>query len=543
MFVRQLMTTAASGAVIALGVGSISPVQAQGTQTDVRADSLFIRDVASTNLLEIQLGKLAQQKAANSAVKEFGKRLVGDHTNLELQWFNTISKHGMTFRPGLSSIHQQQLSQLQAVSGAEFDRAFMTAMIQGHETAVSNLQSGGQSAHSTVVRDLATSVLPVVEQHLSTARQIGGQVGVTTVATATPTGQTTNPSGQATNPDGPVTTQTNQPTAQNDSTKAAMAADSGFIREVETGNLLEERLGQLAETRSTNSAVKQFAQRMVTEHTNLQSQWTGMASSNGLTFSSSLDPQHQQKVDRLQNLSGNGFDRAYMSTMIHQHQADVNRFQNEGTSARSAQVRTLVTNSLAVLQQHLTLAKQVGSQVRADTTGTSGDQVAQGKQGDLKEDHEFIRHAITASFMEIRLGQIVQNKATNESVKRLGQQMVTDHTRMQDQWLRLASRNGMELKPGMGELHRQKVDRVQKASGKEFDRIYLSTIIEHHEALVPYFQKESRSAQSAPVRRFADDDVSILRQDLNLAKRLGNQIGADGRVSVKNGGQVKDNKK
>lgn len=129
--------------------------------------------------------------------------------------------------------------------------------------------------------------------------------------------------------------------------------------------------------------------------------------------------------------------------------------------------------------------------------------------------------------MEIRLGQMAQQKATGSDVRRLADRLVTDFTRWQDRWTGMASRNGMPFKPGMGDLHRQKVERLQKASKGQFDRVYVRTVIENLESMVPYFQKEGRSAHSAPVRNLVEDELPSLQQNLAMAKRIGEQVSAD----------------
>jgi putative membrane protein len=151
-------------------------------------------------------------------------------------------------------------------------------------------------------------------------------------------------------------------------TKAdSVQADSRLIHEATADNLLEVRLGELAERKATNAMVKQFAQRMVTDHQRMEKQWTDMASKHGMPFQPGLGKLHEQKVDRLQRADQQTFDREYVTTVIRQHVDDVDYFKNEGESARSAPVRNLVAYMLPILQDHLTSARQVGKQVGVDS--------------------------------------------------------------------------------------------------------------------------------------------------------------------------------
>ena len=151
-------------------------------------------------------------------------------------------------------------------------------------------------------------------------------------------------------------------------TKAdSVQADSRLIHEATADNLLEVRLGELAERKATNPMVKQFAQRMVTDHQRMEKQWTDMASKHGMPFQPALGKLHEQKVDRLQRADQQAFDREYVTTVIRQHVDDVDYFKKEGESARSGPVRNLVAYMLPILQDHLTSARQVGKQVGVDS--------------------------------------------------------------------------------------------------------------------------------------------------------------------------------
>jgi putative membrane protein len=324
-----------------------------------------------------------------------------------------------------------------------------------------------------------------------------------------------------------------------------VTADSAFIREASAGNVLEVRLGNLAQGKATNSEVKQFAQRMVTDHTQMEKQWNALAGRNGLP-PAALDPAQAQDVIRLEKLSGAEFDRAYMTTMIQDHQHDVDAFRSQGLSAHSAEVRQLAATGLTTIQQHLSMAQQVGSAVGASTTvavlpqapqapqptatsqnGKVAPQPVKGGSADVKADKKFIQEVGAGNMMEIRLGQIAQQKATGSEARRLAERMVADFTRWQDRWTGMASRNGMPFKPGMGDLHREKVERLQKASRGQFDRVYVRTVIENLESMLPYFQKEGRAARSAPVRNLVEEELPALQQDLAMAKRIGEQVHAD----------------
>lgn len=147
----------------------------------------------------------------------------------------------------------------------------------------------------------------------------------------------------------------------------SITADGKFVREVAADNLLEVRLGDVALKKATKPEVKQFAQRMVTEHQKFEDQWTDMASKHGMVVKPALGRRHEQKLDRLQRADAKGFDQAYMTLMIQNHMDDVDYFQKEGMAAHSEPVRKLVGYGLPLLQEHLRAARQIGKEVGVDS--------------------------------------------------------------------------------------------------------------------------------------------------------------------------------
>ena len=345
------------------------------------------------------------------------------------------------------------------------------------------------------------------------------------------------------------------------SARADVAADSGLIAQAILANQQEMRLGTLAQQKAASPAVKQFGQRMVTDHTTMGKQWSALAAQNGLSLKPTPDPTQTEQTTQLQSLSGAEFDRVYMNAMVQMHQRMASDLQNEASSAQSAEVRQISANALPIVQQHLTLATQVGSQVGASTnvavvpttpavpgatqtTTQPGQVVTQPGQAapertnrasaDLKADRDFVQEVAADNLLELRLADLAQRKARDPAVKQFAQQMQGAFTQAQNRWTGMSARNGMTVKPSMGRMHQQKVDRVQKASGANFDRVYMQTVIQHLQSIVPYFQNEGRSASSPQVRRLVGSELPSLRQSLALAKRTGAQVKADTTESGRN---------
>jgi putative membrane protein len=526
MTIRRILTTA-GGLLVALAVVPRAPLHAQ--LDALRQDSRFIFDAASSNLLEIRLGQIAQSKAVNASVRQFGQQMVTDHNNLQTQLTATISRTG-DFKPGMNDEDENEVERLEKLSGAEFDRQYMTAMIQHHQRDVAEFQTMSTSARSAEGRQIATTGLPVLQRHLSMATQVGAQVGATGgVAVSNPTPTTPNPTTPSqTPPVGPTTTT---------GVQSDINADMPFIRHAGSSNLMEIRLGQVAQSRASNSTVRQFGQRMVDDHTRMQNQLTALVSSTGVPFTAAMDSRHQRQVSRIEQLSGAEFDRAYMQAMIQGHQEDVNQFQTQSQSARSTQIRNLASSSLPVLQQHLSLAVQVGSQVGADTTtdvATNPDKGGRGKWGTLAADAQFIREVSQDHTMQVQMAELAKDRARDSRVREFAERIIRDHTRMQNQWDAMLERNDVSHRTVLGPRHREKVDLLKPEKGKNFDRAYMTTVIRQHDDEISYWRKEGRATRSPQVRNLVNNDLPILEQHFAEAKRVGREVGVNPEQVLRN---------
>jgi putative membrane protein len=524
MMIRRILTTA-GGLLVALAVVPRAPVHAQ--LDAIRQDSRFIFDAASSNLLEIRLGQMAQSKAVNPSVKQFGQQMVTDHNNLQTQLTATISRNSGDFRPGMNDEDEEEVERLEKLSGAEFDRQYMTAMIQHHQRDVAEFQSMSTSARSAEGRQIATTGLPVLQRHLTMAAQVGAQVGATGgVAVSNPT------------PTTPTTPSQTPPVGPTPSTgvQSDINADMTFIRHAGSSNLMEIRLGQVAQSRASNSAVRQFGQRMVDDHTRMQNQLTAVVSNTGVPFTPAMDSRHQQQASRIEGLSGAEFDRAYMQAMIQGHQEDVTQFQTQSQSARSTQIRNLASGSLPTLQQHLSLAVQVGSQVGADTTNvaTGPNRPDRGRRGTIVSDAEFIREVEQDNTMMVQLAEVAQDRARDREIREYAEREARDHERLQNQWNAMMERRDMKTQSGMGPRHREKVELLKDANGRNFDRVYMTLMIRQHQDEVSYWQKEGRATRSPEVRNLVNRGLPTLEQNLAEAKRLGRKVGVDPEEVLRN---------
>jgi putative membrane protein len=151
----------------------------------------------------------------------------------------------------------------------------------------------------------------------------------------------------------------------------------------------------------------------------------------------------------------------------------------------------------------------------------------------FKKDAKFVREAIADNTLEIRLAQVAETKTTDPRVRQLARRLLDDHTAMQGQWIALAKRNGINMKPGIGPRHMEKVKRMERTSGGDFDKAYPTMLIQNNQDYVEYFQKEGKATHSAQVRNQAESDLHTLRQHLIEAKQAALVHGVDTTAALK----------
>ena len=318
-----------------------------------------------------------------------------------------------------------------------------------------------------------------------------------------------------------------------------VASDSGYIREAASMNLLEVRLGKLAEQRSSNSAVKQFGQQMVSTHGSMGQQWTSLARKNGLPTTATLSSIQQQSADQLSKLSGADFDRAYMNAMVADHEQDAGTLQRIGAAAQSAEIRQLAATGLTTTQEHLTRARVVASQVGAPTAvatnpppsagGVGPRRPSDAAQGERADGH-YAQEIAYQHILEIRLARMAQERAKNSQVKKFADGVASDFPKWQERWTDIASRHGgVKVNPNMGPKHQEKIHRLQKASAGNFDQVYVDIVTADLGPTVRYLQKEGRASNSADIRKAADDELPIRQEKLSAAQRLDRQVQANGK--------------
>jgi putative membrane protein len=150
-----------------------------------------------------------------------------------------------------------------------------------------------------------------------------------------------------------------------EASSSAKVSDHSFMKEAADGGLAEVELGQLAGEKSSNPQVKEFGQRMASDHGKANEQLKQIASQKGVTLPTEPSAKHKATKERLSKMSGDEFDKAYMSAMLKDHKKDVAAFQQESEKGKDPDVKNFAAQTLPTLQDHLKHAQSIAPKVQS----------------------------------------------------------------------------------------------------------------------------------------------------------------------------------
>jgi putative membrane protein len=141
------------------------------------------------------------------------------------------------------------------------------------------------------------------------------------------------------------------------------SGDTKFVSRQLEGNMAEIKLAQLALKQSQDQNVRNFAQKMITDHTQAYQTLLPMAQRQNIPEPTALTPRQQGMYDRLSKMDGVRFDVTYINDMIRMHEMTVTALNDELTHGQSQWINVWVQNTRPVVQQHLALAQQLKTEL------------------------------------------------------------------------------------------------------------------------------------------------------------------------------------
>ena len=182
--VNRVVTTATLAALVAFAPALASAqtsTSAEKAAADKSAklsssDRKFVTEALKGGMAEVELGKLASERASSDAVKQFGKRMADDHGKAGDELKTLAQGKGITPPSALEAKDAQLRDRLAKLAGAEFDRAYVDAMVKDHRKDVKDFQREADKAKDPDVKSFASKTLPTLQDHLKQVEDLQTQV-------------------------------------------------------------------------------------------------------------------------------------------------------------------------------------------------------------------------------------------------------------------------------------------------------------------------------------------------------------------------------
>jgi putative membrane protein len=145
---------------------TISNNTTSAAKTPEGGDGNFIMKAAQGGLAEVELGRLASEKAQNAEVKKFAQKMIEDHSNANAELKSVATKKNVTLPTEVSADHKATMEKLKALSGAEFDKAYVQAMVDDHKKTVDLFETESTGGTDADVKAFALKTLPNLKMHL-----------------------------------------------------------------------------------------------------------------------------------------------------------------------------------------------------------------------------------------------------------------------------------------------------------------------------------------------------------------------------------------
>jgi len=149
----------------------VNPSTTNNVVTDEKS-SEFLKKVTNSGMAEVQLAKLAQQKATIDAVKNFAAMLERDHTAVNQQVKSLADQRSVAIPSTISDDKQKMYADMEKMTGKAFDKDYISMMVKSHNDGISLFEDTRANASDIDVKNFADKTLPALKMHLDSAKAI-----------------------------------------------------------------------------------------------------------------------------------------------------------------------------------------------------------------------------------------------------------------------------------------------------------------------------------------------------------------------------------
>lgn len=139
---------------------------------NLKDDSEFVVEAASSSMMEVELGQLAVQKASSQEVKNFAQKIVDDHSTANEKLKQIAQQKNIALPNGISNDHRSHIDDLREKSGREFDNEYMDLMVKEHKDDVDKFEDAVNDLNDNELKSWANETLPKLREHRQEAERI-----------------------------------------------------------------------------------------------------------------------------------------------------------------------------------------------------------------------------------------------------------------------------------------------------------------------------------------------------------------------------------
>jgi len=150
-----------------------SPAGGQTSPTSLSSrDRTFVMQAGQLSMMEVELGRLAQQRGSSAGVKQYGQEMVEEHTRANQELMQLVMQKQVELPTEMSTQNTAMIDRLSGLSGRSFDAAYKQAMIDSHNQAIALFQAQSQQGQDPQLKAWAAEKLPNLQAHLEMVNQM-----------------------------------------------------------------------------------------------------------------------------------------------------------------------------------------------------------------------------------------------------------------------------------------------------------------------------------------------------------------------------------
>lgn len=416
----------------------------------------FLADAFQGGLAEIQLSKLAAAGTSNNDVRLFAQQMIEDHTRTNNELMQLAVRKHVTLPNELNEEQKALVERLSTLPGLDSDQAYMDINVELHEKDLTEFNEQSFRGADPEVRYFAANTVPILEAHLALAERINDKLD-----------------------------------------------PADFLADAFKGGQAEIQLSKLALKKSSSNEVKDFAQRMIDDHSRANQEIKALAQKKNIALPDGPSAEQQIILQQLSRLSGQDFDQAYMDVNVVAHQKNVEKFQDQSAQGRDPEIKGFAANTLPALSAHLEMAKALDEKIKP----------------------EFLFEAYRDGRAEIVLAHLALLKTSNVEVRDFAKKMIADHMTANSKIIQLARQKNIALTRLLPAQDKLAFAGLLQLSGADFDKAYMNINVGNHEKAVSEFRQESEQGTDADTKAFAGETLPTLTMHLALAREIAGRLG------------------